>query len=47
MNNDRNYYRMLTDNELIELTKNVQTNELSLVLAERLRKARNNERSDD
>jgi hypothetical protein len=45
--NDRNYYRMLSDEELIELAKNVATNELSLVLAERLRKARNNERSDD
>jgi hypothetical protein len=45
--NDRNYYRMLSDEELIELAKAVETNELSLVLAERLRKARNNERSDD
>ena len=37
---DRNYYRMLEDEELIELAKSVDTNELALVLAERLRKER-------
>jgi hypothetical protein len=36
---DRSYYRMLSDEELIELTKTVKTNELALVLAERLREA--------
>lgn len=40
MTNDRNYYRMLEDEELIELAKSVETTELSVVLAERLRKAR-------
>ena len=40
MTNDRNYYRMLDDEELIDLTKTVKTTELELVLAERLRKAR-------
>lgn len=34
---DRNYYRQLTDEELMELTKSIQTSELALVLAERLR----------
>jgi hypothetical protein len=38
---DRNYYNMLDDDELIELTKSVATNELALVLAERLKKERN------
>ena len=38
--NDRSYYRMLDDDELIELAKSVETTELSLVLAERLKKAR-------
>jgi hypothetical protein len=37
MTNDRNYYRMLEDDELIELGKSVDTTELALVLAERLR----------
>ena len=41
MNNDRNYYRMLEDEELIELAKSVNTTELAIVLAERLRKAKN------
>lgn len=39
---DRNYYRMLTDEELLDLKDKIQTNELAVVLAERLRKARNN-----
>lgn len=39
MTNDRNYYRMLEDEELIELAKSVKTSELAIVLAERLRKA--------
>lgn len=38
---DRSYYRMLDDEELIALAKSVQTTELELVLAERLRKAKN------
>jgi len=38
---DRNYYRMLDDNELIELAKSVDTSELAVVLGERLRKERN------
>lgn len=37
---DRSYYRMLRDDELIELAKSVDTTELSIVLAERLRKAK-------
>lgn len=40
MTNDRNYYRMLEDEELIELAKSVETTELAIVLGERLRKAR-------
>lgn len=40
MLNDRNYYRQLDDEELIDLTKTIKTSELELVLAERLRKAR-------
>ena len=39
MDKDRNYYRMLGDDELIELAKTVKTNELALVLSERLREA--------
>lgn len=38
---DRSYYRKLEDEELIELAKSVKTNDLALVLAERLRKANN------
>lgn len=38
MNNDRNYYRMLDDDELMELAKSIATNELAVVLAERLKK---------
>ena len=34
---DRNYYRQLTDEELMELTKSVRSSELAIVLAERLR----------
>ena len=34
---DRNYYQMLSDNELIELTKTIKTSELAIVLAERLK----------
>jgi hypothetical protein len=37
LTNDRNYYRMLETDELIELAKQVQTTELELVLGERLR----------
>lgn len=37
---DRNYYRMLTDEELLDLKDKIQTNEMAIVLAERLRKAR-------
>lgn len=40
MLNDRNYYRQLDDEELVELAKSVATNELAIVLGERLRKAR-------
>lgn len=36
---DRNYYRMMEDHELVELAKSVKTNELAIVLGERLRKA--------
>lgn len=39
MDKDRNYYRMLDDDELIELARSVKTNDLALVLAERLREA--------
>ena len=35
---DRNYYNMLDDEELIALTKSVETNELAIVLAQRLKK---------
>ena len=38
---DRSYYRSMTDWELIELAKSVKTTELELVLAERLRNAKN------
>ena len=38
---DRNYYRMLTDEELLDLKDKIQTNELAIVLAERLKKQRN------
>lgn len=34
---DRNYYRMLTNEELLALAKSVKTTELELVLAERLK----------
>jgi hypothetical protein len=37
---DRNYYRRLSDRELIELAKHVNTSELSVVLAERLKQAK-------
>ncbi len=37
---DRNYYRKLDDEELIELAKYVNTSELSVVLAERLKKTK-------
>lgn len=37
MLNDRNYYRQLDDEELVELAKSVATNELAIVLAERLK----------
>lgn len=39
MLNDRNYYRQLDDEELIDLTKTIKTSELELVLAERLKAA--------
>lgn len=39
MQNDRNYYRMMEDDELIDLARKTD-NELALVLAERLRKER-------
>lgn len=39
MQNDRNYYRMMEDDELIALARE-SDNELALVLAERLRKER-------
>lgn len=39
MLNDRNYYRMLDDEELIDAAKETK-NELAIVLGERLRKAR-------
>ena len=38
---DRSYYRSMTDEELLELAKSIKTSELELVLAERLRKAKN------
>lgn len=37
---DRNYYRMLDDEDLIDLAKETD-NELALVLAERLKKLKN------
>lgn len=39
---DRNYYRMLNDEELLALAKSVKTDELAVVLAERLKKAKSN-----
>lgn len=39
MQNDRNYYRMMEDEELIDLARKTD-NELALVLAERLKKER-------
>lgn len=44
---DRNYYRMLDDEELIELAKSVETSELALVLAERLKREKNTKWRDD
>jgi hypothetical protein len=38
---DRNYYRQFNDYDLLELAKSVKTTELELVLAERLRNAKN------
>ena len=38
---DRSYYRQLTDDELLVLARSIKTTELELVLAERLRKAKN------
>ena len=38
---DRSYYRSMTDEELLELAKSIKTTELELVLAERLKKAMN------
>lgn len=46
MNNDRNYYRMLDDEELVELAKSVDTSELAIVLAERLKKAKRRMEAD-
>jgi hypothetical protein len=40
MTDDRNYYRQLSDEELLDLVKSIKTSELSLVLAERLKKAK-------
>ena len=37
MMNDRNNYRMLETDELIELSKAIKTSELELALGERLR----------
>lgn len=39
MNDDRNYYRMMEDHELVELAKSVKTSELAIVLGERLKRA--------
>jgi len=44
---DRSYYRQLSDWELIELAKSVKTTELELVLAERLRKAKQEQNAYD
>ena len=38
MMDDRNYYRQLDDEELIELAKSIKTSELAIVLAERLKR---------
>lgn len=40
MNDDRNYYRQLTDAELIDLAEESPTAELARVLAERLTDAK-------
>ena len=37
---DRNYYRMLTDEELLDIAKSIRTTELEVALAERLKKAK-------
>jgi hypothetical protein len=44
---DRSYYRSMTDEELLELAKSVKTTELELVLAERLKKAKNKQREHE
>ena len=44
---DRSYYRSMTDEELIALAKSVKTTELELVLAERLKKAVNQQFEHD
>lgn len=44
---DRSYYRSMTDEELLAIAKSIKTTELELVLAERLRKAKNEQPSCD
>lgn len=39
MTKDRNYYRQLSNGELVEHTKEIKPTELELVLAERLKRA--------
>lgn len=47
MMDDRNYYRQLDDEDLIELAKSVATSELALVLAERLKREKDTKWRDD
>lgn len=44
---DRNYYRQLDDEELIELAKSIKTSELAIVLAERLKREKDTKWRDD
>ena len=47
MMDDRNYYRQLDDEELIELAKSIKTSELAIVLAERLKREKDTKWRDD
>ena len=47
MTDDRNYYRQLDDEELIELAKSIKTSELAIVLAERLKREKDTKWRDD
>ena len=47
MMDDRNYYRQLDDEELMELAKSGTASELAIVLAERLKREKDTKWRDD